>query len=150
MSANQPVDYVALLNTGTNLLTPALSFSLTLPWHALVSDNGKYGVYRGKMILTKKYREAKDAIATRAIVARGTATPLDGRLRLRATVYEPDGKRLRDIVNFAKLTHDGLNGILFYDDSQLDDVRWLRGPLDPQNPRVEITVRALRYSVPRT
>lgn len=122
------------------------TLSLTLPWPVLVSDNNKYGVYHGKMILTKRYREAKDAIAMHACRIPASQRPLEGRVRLHAVVYEPDAKRLRDIGNFMKLTADGLNGILYYDDSQLDDVRWERGPLDPANPRVELTLTILTHS----
>jgi Holliday junction resolvase RusA-like endonuclease len=122
------------------------SITLTLPWDVLVSDNGKYGVYRGKMILTKRYREAKDAIHVYAMRIPASQRPLDGRLRLRATIHEPNYIRCRDIANFAKLTHDGLNGILFHDDAQLDDVRWIRGPVDKDDPRVDIVLSILHHS----
>lgn len=131
--------------TSSALILPQ-TLSLTIPWSVCVSDNNKYGVYRGKMILTKRYREAKDAIAMYAHTIPASQRPLDGRVRLHAVVYEPDAKRLRDIGNFMKLTADGLNGILYYDDSQLDDVRWERGPLDPVTPRVELTLTILKHS----
>lgn len=122
------------------------SIVLSLPWDVLVSDNQKYGVFRGKMLLTKRYRDAKEAIAVHAMRIPASQRPLDGRLRLEATLHEPDYIRSRDIANFAKLTHDGLNGILFHDDAQLDEVCWFRGTIDKANPRVDILLSILHDS----
>lgn len=127
------------------LLLPT-SLSLTLPWEILVSDNRKYSVVLGRMILTQQYRLAKDAITSYAYQIPASQRPLEGRLRLRATIHEPNTSRVRDVANFAKLTHDGFNGVLFVDDGQLDDVRWIRGEVDKDHPRVDIVLSILTHS----
>lgn len=120
--------------------------TLSLPWEVLVSDNQKYGIAQGRLILTKRYRDAKEAITVHAMRIPASQRPLDGRLRLEATLHEPDDIRSRDIANFAKLTHDGLNGMLFHDDAQLDEVCWIRGAMDKANPRVDIVLTILTPS----
>ena len=48
-------------------------------------------------------------------------------------------KRRQDIDNFNKLIYDALTGIVWEDDSQIQEVR-TRKLYDKQNPRVEITI----------
>lgn len=118
---------------------------IIVPWATLVSDNAKYGVLKGRMLLTSKYRKAKADVGWWAVLAMNKARSrvLEGRLGLYATIYEPDSKRGRDVSNFCKLVHDALIGIVYVDDKQLDDVRWQRGAVDTANPRVEIFVSPL-------
>jgi len=94
------------------------------------------------MVLSIKYRRAKQYITNIAMVNRLMAhrRPLKGRVTLRAVVYEPNRSRTRDVCNFAKLVQDGLSGECYDDDGQIDDARWIRGPIDKANPRMEITL----------
>lgn len=64
--------------------------------------------------------------------------PLSGPVHLQATFYFAT-KRKRDLDNQNKLMLDALSGIVYEDDSQIDDLRLLRH-YDTQNPRIEIVV----------
>lgn len=118
---------------------------LELPWALLVPDNAKYGVVmKGKrpaMILTARYREAKDK---GALVAMGLVKAHQkiaaGRCVLEATFFEPDASRTRDVTNYAKLLCDMLKGIAYTDDAQIHRATYVRGWVDPTNPRVEVEV----------
>ena len=50
---------------------------------------------------------------------------------------------LRDLLNACKILQDGMNGIVFDDDKQIKDSRWVWGVTDKDTPRVEITVSVL-------
>jgi Holliday junction resolvase RusA-like endonuclease len=127
------------------------SLTLTLPWSVLVRDNAKYGVTINRttrkpmLILTPEYRSGKDSaylLAKRQM----NRTPMTGPLTLVAILYEPNRSRGRDVTNFCKMVHDALEKAAYDNDSQLDDVRWIRGPVDAANPRVEITITSLPAS----
>lgn len=125
---------------------------VTLPWSTLISDNRKYApVLRGsglrvraRMILTTTYREAY-ALARECINEQLSDRPLlTGRLALVATLYAPPARgRKRDVANHAKFVQDCMNGVVYKDDEQIDDSRWIRGPNDVDRPRLEITVTQL-------
>jgi Holliday junction resolvase RusA-like endonuclease len=113
---------------------------LTFPWSVLVPDNRKYTVARNRMILTREYREAKYAMHMRSKMQyRGPL--LRGRLAIDAVLFEPNESRDRDPANYGKLIQDALKRAVYEDDVQIDDSRFRRGGIDPDNPRAEITVR---------
>jgi Holliday junction resolvase RusA-like endonuclease len=125
---------------------------ITLPWSALLGDNAKYApAHRGQkpvIILTLAYRTAKaraQLTIERQLIG---LTPLEGPCSLCARMIEPDRRTRRDIANYAKLVHDALTGWAFVDDSQLDDVRWIRAGVDIDRPRLELTITAIRASTP--
>lgn len=116
---------------------------LTLPWDVLCRDNAKYTVSRGKIVLSSEYRTAKAAAHLRAKAQVRASQRLTGRLAMVATFREPDRRRTRDVTNYAKMLCDALTGAAWEDDGQLDDARYIRGPVDRANPRVEVEVRAV-------
>lgn len=119
-----------------------MSGTVTLPYAVLVPDNAKYGVYRGRALLTARYRTAKDAAAT-LLRAAWRRPPLEGPVALTVTLYPPDRRR-RDLLNVSKLLHDALEAAgIVHDDAQLDDVRYVRGPIDRATPRAELTLTPL-------
>lgn len=113
---------------------------ITLPWSVCVPDNAKYGVMRGHMKLTRRYRDAKHAAHLLAR-AQWRRAPMDGPLRLVVAVYFPDRRR-RDLLNLSKLLHDALAGVVYEDDCQLADVRYFRAGVDGENARVVLTITA--------
>jgi Holliday junction resolvase RusA-like endonuclease len=125
--------------------------TLVIPWHYLVADNRKYGATgvggKARLFLTSEYSAAKRAVAVTARLegkkAKAKDLPLSVPVRVVATVYEPNRSRTRDVTNFCKLVHDALSGVIYEDDGQIDDARWIRGGIDKKNPRVEITITAL-------
>jgi Holliday junction resolvase RusA-like endonuclease len=113
---------------------------LTFPWSVLVPDNRRTAPFRGRQVLTHEYRQAKEAMFMLARMQyRGPQFRQRG-LAIHAVLFVPDNRR-RDPTNYAKMIQDALQGVVYVDDSQLDDCRYTRGGLDPANPRVEIVVR---------
>lgn len=122
-------------------LVPATqSVTLSIPWAHLVADNAKYGVIRGRMLLTAKYRAAKDCIQHIARRAMQGRPMMDGDLTWEATLYMPD-KRRRDATNYAKLCQDSLQGVVYADDTQIKRALWINGGINRDLPRCDITVR---------
>ncbi len=64
--------------------------------------------------------------------------PLASRFALDLRVYWPDAKR-RDLSNVLKGLEDALNGIVWADDSQIDDLRVV-GKIDREAPRLVAAV----------
>jgi Holliday junction resolvase RusA-like endonuclease len=106
----------------------------------MVRDNARHGLMKGRIVLTARYR---DALTFASILARSAMKgrqPLTSRVTLVAMFHEPDRKRKRDITNYAKLLCDSLVGAAIADDSQIDDARYIRGAIDPNDPRVVVTL----------
>ena len=116
---------------------------VVLPWALLVRDNAKYGVLKGRMILTSEYRTNKMAAALRARQQVMPSRRLSGRCALRATLHEPNRGRVRDVSNYAKFLCDSLSGVAYDDDGQIDDARYIRGEVDPVAPRVVVEITPL-------
>ena len=114
---------------------------ITLPWSVLVPDNRKHAAVNGRLILTKEYRSAQ-AGCSALVAAQWKEQVLTGPVRVVIVVYEPDRRR-RDIANFSKQLGDVMTGLVYVDDSQIDDIRFVRGALDRKNPRAEIQVAPL-------
>ena len=76
-----------------------------------------------------------------AAAAKGCPFPTSTRLAVSLSVYWPDQRR-RDIDNAAKAILDACNGILWMDDSQVDELHVYRLH-DAARPRVDVTVREI-------
>ena len=114
---------------------------VTIPWQYLQADNAKYGVIRGRMLLRAEYRAAKDTIGHIARAAMRGKPQLMGDLEWEAKLFMPDARR-RDATNYAKLTQDSLQGVVYADDTQIKRAIWENAGIDRENPRCEIVVRA--------
>jgi hypothetical protein len=117
--------------------------TLTLPWSSLISDNRKYGVIAGKMLLTSDYRRAKGQIRELARSKLGGVEPVSVPLTLTARVWVPDEMRAHDTANFGKCTHDALEGIVYTRDRWLWRTTWEHAGCDVDAPRAEITIRPM-------
>lgn len=123
---------------------------LVLPWSALCSDNDKYGAAivggrdnpRPKLLLKPDYREAKRKTAEIGAEAMQGHGPIARPLALIARVYVPND-RLHDVVNFAKCAHDGLERVVYANDTWLHDARWIRAGVDVDHPRAELEIQPL-------
>lgn len=120
---------------------PAITWPirLRLPWSLLVSDNEKYGVINGRMLITSRYRQAKATIAARARDLIGEVEPARHPVALEALVWVPDN-RPHDVPNFGKCVHDALEGVVYVKDSWLHGAHWKRAGVDVDSPRAEITI----------
>lgn len=97
------------------------------------SINRYYRTVRGRILIAADGRKYRDAVAESCLVARSRGElgrePIQGRLAVHVVFTAPD-KRRRDLDNVFKglldaLTHAGVWG----DDSQIDDLRIVRGPI---------------------
>ena len=79
-------------------------------------------VYRGKTITPEKTKSYEKLVGTVALFERPKSWPLDAEYALDIEITNGD-KRRRDIDNQLKAIMDGLNKILWNDDSQVVDVR---------------------------
>lgn len=114
---------------------------IVIPYSMLASDNKRFGVVKGRMILTKKYRDSKEAAHLSAMAQARTARlrPIEGPVSVTGRVYWPDGVR-RDMTMFIKGLHDALEGVAYLDDFQIRHLSYERMPDDADNPRVEIDI----------
>lgn len=115
------------------------SVRLTLPWPP--SANHYYRCYQSRAILSEEGREYRAAAL--AALADWKRPPIDRPCRVCITTFAPDNRR-RDIDNRIKSTTDSLQhcGVV-ENDALFDDVRIIRGPVCPENPRVEVVIEVI-------
>lgn len=99
--------------------------------------NSKYGVINGRMLLTKKYRDTKTAMAWE-IASQWRSEPLSTPVTLNILQYFGD-KRKRDIDAYLKILLDSMEGIVFENDNQVNEMHVFK-EYDKQNPRIEIII----------
>ena len=95
------------------------------------------------LVLTKPYREAKRLGKAQIIEQIGELAPLEGSVRVSGIFIEPNRSSRRDLSNYMKLVHDILTGLVYVDDSQIDDVHWSRGTPNIDAPRLVLTIEAI-------
>lgn len=93
---------------------------------------------RGKMRFMKK--EAKDRKEQYAWEAKGQykGQPIQKDITVDIVLYFGD-KRKRDIDNFNKLWMDSLEGIVYEDDKQIQELHTIKS-YDKQDPRIEVFI----------
>jgi len=109
------------------------------------SVNAAYRTFRNRVILSKVGREYIDNFLSqfKNTFVSNSILPLKGRLRVRYDVYAPDNRR-RDLANLDKLLSDCITKCgVWEDDSNIDDLRFIRQPIDRENPRVIATIEEL-------
>jgi Holliday junction resolvase RusA-like endonuclease len=117
----------------------SLPLSITLPWSHLVSDNDRYGVSGGRMILSKRYKAARAAIKALLRDQLAGQTPIAFPVALHARVFVPD-RRTHDVPDFAKGVLDAIQRQIYTNDAWVYDSRWTRAGVDCDRPRAEITI----------
>ena len=85
---------------------------------------------------TKKYERA---VANWALVCRPRIWRLDWPIAVEVSCYFSD-ERCHDIDNVLKAVMDGMNGVLYHDDSQVVSASVSKA-IDRSDPRVEVRVR---------
>ena len=112
-----------------------------LPWPPTV--NTYWRNVNGRTILSRKGREYRANALASIIEQVGHASFAINRVRVVMTAHPPDRRR-RDLDNLPKAVLDALAYATVYDDdSQIDDLRIVRGPIDRSNPRLVITVEPI-------
>lgn len=108
------------------------TLKLELPWPPSV--NRYYRTVLGRMLISKEGREYRKAIAELVDVPEFFI----GRVAVTVECHAPD-KRRRDLDNLCKCLFDSLTGVVWDDDSQIDDMRVVRAGVMPRGMvRVEI------------
>ena len=112
---------------------------LVIPWEHCVSKNQKTTVWgKGRPALTAKYRNAKESISV-LTKKQARRKPYDTPVRIEFVLYEPDRRR-RDILNYTQIICDGIEGVAYNNDAQIQYVVVKRGGLDKSNPRMEVRI----------
>jgi Holliday junction resolvase RusA-like endonuclease len=118
---------------------------IVIPWKFLAQCNHRLmPVIRGnkaRLITAAGYREAKER-AEWHIKKHWKGQPLTVPVQLEARCYFPD-RRKRDAGNLSKMVLDAMSGIVFDDDSQVEDERWIKAGYDKRDPRIEVSVLPL-------
>ena len=110
-----------------------------LPWPPSV--NTYWRSVNGRTILSRKGREYR-ANAHARLAEQGLPF-VKGRVSVSAIAHAPDNRR-RDLDDLWKSILDSLtHARAIEDDSLIDDLRIVRGPVDRSNPRLVITVEPL-------
>lgn len=129
--------------------------NIVLPWSTLLGDNHRQTWVGTRMMTTKAYKLAK-AKAVEAIETQLEAQlpvwrdqviiqlpALEGPVAITVTLFEPNRSAKRDLLNYQKLICDAMSGVVYADDSLIDDAHFVRGTPDIDRPRAEITIRPL-------
>ena len=102
-----------------------MKYSLTLPFP--VSTNKIWASHRGRLVISKKYRDFCLAVKEAVTSQLGSNyRPLKGNLSISMRVHMPD-RRKRDIDNLIKSTLDALQKTkVFNDDNQVSEIHICR------------------------
>lgn len=107
---------------------------VTLPYPPTV--NTYWRRYQGRTLISRKGRAYRREVE--ALLA--GRDRLAGRLAVSIEAHAPDRRR-RDLDNICKSLLDALqHGGLIEDDGDIDDLRIVRGEVDKDDPRVELTI----------
>ncbi len=106
------------------------------------SVNHYWRVMRGRMVIGRKGRDYRAAAAVAVLEQRVPRERLDGPLRVSLVAYPPDLRR-RDLDNTLKALLDAIVAIgVIEDDSGIDDLRVVRGPVRPRG-EVEVAIEPI-------
>ena len=110
----------------------------TLPWPP--SANRYWRTVGGRILISREGRAYREIVC-------GLVRPsccLRGRLCVTILAHQPDLRR-RDLDNLGQGVLDALEAAGAYeDDSQIDDLRFVRASVDRKNPRVEVEITEAR------
>jgi crossover junction endodeoxyribonuclease RusA len=110
---------------GSRRLPEAHSASLTLPWPPSVNHYWRH-TNNGRHYISEEGRRYRERVSG-AVLWQLKQTIHDDRLRVTITAHPPD-HRQRDLDNLLKSLLDALqHGGLYVNDSQIDDLRIVRG-----------------------
>ena len=101
-----------------------------------VGVNQRYTISRGRNILSKKYREAKETMQWEA-KSQWPDEPLDEDVVVNILLYLPNNRS--DIDAYIKIILDTLTGIAYEDDKQVTELSVVK-MLDKEDPRIVVQV----------
>jgi Holliday junction resolvase RusA-like endonuclease len=111
-----------------------------VPWQRVARGRG------GRAYVPEETADYQQSIAIHALQARQlfavgkTPWPMDARYKVELTVVRSPRARRSDLDNYAKTVGDGANGVVWDDDSQIDEWRIVRAVGGRPHIRVHVTV----------
>lgn len=99
--------------------------------------NQKYGLLNGRLLLQKKYRDAKESLALE-IKTQWKQPPLTEEVAINLLVYLGT-KRKIDIDAYLKIILDAAEGVVYENDNQVTELHVYKDT-DIDNPRIEMSV----------
>lgn len=109
------------------------------------SINGYWRAFRGRQIISEAGREYRKALVSAYGGGQGQQFG-SARLSVTLSVHAADRRR-HDLDNVCKAILDGLTHCGIYDDdSQIDDLRIVRGKIEPKHPCVIARIAELGSS----
>lgn len=116
--------------------------AFTIPYPPLSGNHQHKAAAGGGRILEARVRSWRKEVWYAAHAA-GARNRFMGAVAVVYRTFAPDRKR-RDLGNVEKVVSDALQtAAVIVDDVLIDDLRLIRGPVDPKNPRIEVEVSAL-------
>lgn len=114
--------------------------TITIPWDALASSNQRNQRKGGKAHSYgyKRSLEAIRQIAQGAVQGQRPKWP-DGTVYMEISFVPPDRRR-RDVTNLLKGLMDALEGVVYADDFQVDELHIQRLDADKHDARAEVRV----------
>jgi len=112
-----------------------VNFTLTIPGNPIPKARPR--VVKGRAYTPDRTREWEKTVSTWAGLFYQNE-PSKARLKVSLRFYRKTRHKC-DLDNLVKAVLDGLQGVLFVDDSQIDDIH-ARREVDRDSPRVEIWV----------
>jgi len=114
--------------------------TITLPFPPSV--NTLYATVNGRRVLSKRGREYKNEVGYLILSGGYTkrySLPMAGRLMVGIQYFAPTRRKL-DLMNFNKALLDAFSGIVYEDDSQIDDIHQKRGEVIGKPGKVVVRV----------
>lgn len=102
-----------------------------------VQVNKKFSVIRGRMFLSKEYRDTKEAMEWE-ITAQYKGKIIEEDVCMNVLFYYGDSRK-RDIDAYLKILLDSMTGIVYTDDSQINEMHVFK-EVDKDNPRTVIQI----------
>lgn len=99
--------------------------------------NSLYRSINGRQIISKLGRATKTALEWE-VRSQWRSKPLEGNVAINLLLYFGD-RRKRDIDAYLKVLLDSMNGVVYGDDSQINELHVYKD-VDTDNPRVEIVI----------
>lgn len=130
------------------LIASSIIAKVVIPGVPMSKQRPRFVRKTGAVFTPKETRDREHAIG-QYVWAQGWRKPPEPELAfgVRAVFYVPDQQR-KDVDNMLKLVLDGLNKVIWEDDSQVGEVMgWKRE--DAENPRTELVVYSLGYPAKR-
>jgi len=116
-----------------------INWTITIPGNPV--PKGRPRAVRGRIITPQRTRDYEKLVGHYATL-KWRREPTKARLFVSLRFYR-DNERRADFDNLTKSVLDGLQGIVYVDDSQIKEAH-IRVEVDQENPRVEVWVRDFR------